>query len=514
MRTAQELIKYFFKNLGLKGHLWLLLNVALMIASSFFVSRVPLAFQDFITSAKNSMGLTPTYVALITCAGYYLLSSFLRDLQLYTFSFVERAISLNIGAQSFGRALMTKEGNVSNFSNFMVSFQGFFTVLFFNVIPVSLDVLFILTALNKTLSGSVTTVFIVFLLGYAVFSISSTAYIAKNQKKFFAMQANSFNQINSVFSVAKLIQRYAANSFSDNYFINQFNNNQDLRIQIGTQRSIQINLINLWSAIFFILIFYFALREMASGQIGFESLIPIESFFFQTLRRLEIFVRAFRDSANNYANLLNYSPWFKDEEDRNTLALAENIDYISDFEQVTIQNGITLVSGPTGVGKSTFLKYLESKFLDSTDFAVVTQNQEFFNGTILENITLGRSVSPERINQLMKDLSLTSVIQALPLGLSTYLDPKNSVLSGGELQRLAIIRAFCLPTTYMLLDEITSAQDKAHEKIVFNFLAEQSTAKKIVMISHSVSAQDICDHQLIFINRGKFLLKSHVAGVN
>lgn len=142
-----------------------------------------------------------------------------------------------------------------------------------------------------------------------------------------------------------------------------------------------------------------------------------------------------------------------------------------------------VVVGPSGSGK-TLLGQVVQKFraydgsltlgnhelrsLSSEDLpgilAVLPQRPHLFNGSIRENIVMGRESITEHALQLaLHDSCLDSWIAALPEGLDTPVGELGSRVSGGEARRIALARALVAETPLLLLDEPTEGLDSMTE---------------------------------------------------
>ena len=197
---------------------------------------------------------------------------------------------------------------------------------------------------------------------------------------------------------------------------------------------------------------------------------------------------------------------------------GETKDVFKNFN-LTVQNGekIALV-GESGCGKSTLLKLL-LRFHDKTGGKIllygqdiseysldklrdmityIPQNNYLFEGTIWENITAGRkleyeAVNDERIVQAAKFAYADEFINKLPLGYDTPITAGGSNLSGGQRQRIAIARAFYKDAPIILMDEPSSALD-IHSEKQFNMAMEQLTEQKIViMVTHRMTSAELFD---------------------
>lgn len=488
------LFKTFLEVLDRNGRAFLFLNIILMLTSSYLMSRTPVIFQKFIDSAGKDLMSNDTLILLFLCGSSYFLSSLLRDLQLYTYGFVDKSVSLNLGRNIFPIAMGQEFGNGVSFSDFLINFQSLFTLLIFTLIPTALDILFILFSFKIMFSSRLGVVFLVFILGYILISVFLTNRIGVWQKKFFSMQALSFAQLGTYFQAHKLFKRLNAYDFIPGAYQRTFSDNLDVKLSIGLKRSCLANFVNFWVAVFFITVFAVAIRDLRVSGGSHSLLIPIEAFFFQTLRRLEIFVRAYRDAVNSFLSLKVYAPWilFRGRGEK----LFGGCDPMREFQ---LQQGMTVVYGPTGSGKTTFLNhFFDKEKAKGTRVLYVGQTEDFFKGTLLENLTIGRSVSLPELEHFVKALNLENVVQRLPDGLNTLINYDTHLISGGEKQRFALLRALIRKSELILLDEVTSAQDPQNEDLVLKVVKQRSLVTPVLMVSHSPAAAQIANQVISF----------------
>ncbi len=152
---------------------------------------------------------------------------------------------------------------------------------------------------------------------------------------------------------------------------------------------------------------------------------------------------------------------------------------------LTINVGQTIAFvGNSGGGKTTLVNLLPrfydaksgSVSIDGTnikDFdlcslrdniAVVFQDNFLFDGTIRENILLGKNDANQAdIDKAIKNACLEEFISKLEKGLDTEIGERGVLLSGGQKQRIAIARAFIKNAPIVILDEATSALDNKSE---------------------------------------------------
>ncbi|BDV44575.1 thiol reductant ABC exporter subunit CydC [Geotalea uraniireducens] len=162
------------------------------------------------------------------------------------------------------------------------------------------------------------------------------------------------------------------------------------------------------------------------------------------------------------------------------------------------------LTGPSGVGKSTYLEILlrfrdyrgsvivggiELRQLAADEMrrlvTVVPQRPHLFNGTIRENLLLANpAAGAAELGQALDDAGLAAWVAALPEGLDTPVGEGGRAVSGGEARRLALARALLKEAPLVLLDEPTEGLDAATERQVVARLAERCRGKTLLVITH------------------------------
>ena len=186
---------------------------------------------------------------------------------------------------------------------------------------------------------------------------------------------------------------------------------------------------------------------------------------------------------------------------------------------VSIKAGesIALV-GPSGAGKSTLINMLcrfqdptaGSIFLDGVDIkefglkdlreaiALVPQKPFLFDMTVKQNIEVGKS---KYTNQSISDSAHASnaidFIMQLPRQFDERLGERASRISGGQLQRLALARAFFRNSPILILDEATSALDSENEEKIQDAMKNLIVGKTTIMIAHRFSSIRLADRILV-----------------
>ena len=120
--------------------------------------------------------------------------------------------------------------------------------------------------------------------------------------------------------------------------------------------------------------------------------------------------------------------------------------------------------------------------------AVVFQDNFLFEGTIRENIKLGKlDATEDEINKAVVDAYLNEFAAELEMGLDTQIGERGVLLSGGQKQRIAIARALLKNAPVVILDEATSALDNKSEAIVQKAIERLMQNRTVFVIAHRLS---------------------------
>jgi ATP-binding cassette subfamily B protein/subfamily B ATP-binding cassette protein MsbA len=172
------------------------------------------------------------------------------------------------------------------------------------------------------------------------------------------------------------------------------------------------------------------------------------------------------------------------------------------------------IVGPNGGGKSTLVNLI-CRFYDPTAghvllddvpltelalhdlrrrIAMVTQQTELFNESILYNIRYGRwDATDEEIIEAAKQAHAHEFISEFPDGYRTMVGPNGFRLSGGQRQRISLARAFLRNAEILVLDEATSQIDVESERLIHEALAKYVKNRTVIMITHRASTLALAD---------------------
>lgn len=133
---------------------------------------------------------------------------------------------------------------------------------------------------------------------------------------------------------------------------------------------------------------------------------------------------------------------------------------------------------------------------------IVPQNVTIFDGSVIYNILLGEQENIENIKKFVVDYGFDSFINTLPQGLFTLLGKQGIMLSGGQKQIVALMRALYRRPQLLILDEFTSNMDNKTEFYFLKVLNKIKLEMSIIYITHRCySIKDIADCIYIFENK-------------
>jgi len=166
------------------------------------------------------------------------------------------------------------------------------------------------------------------------------------------------------------------------------------------------------------------------------------------------------------------------------------------------------IVGPTGAGKTSLINLISRYYefqkgtilLDDynirnldldvlrSKIAVVLQDVFLYNTSILENITIGnRNISREQVIESAKKVGVHEFIMQLPNGYDFEVKERGGLLSSGQRQIIAFIRAYVYQPQLLILDEATSSIDSLSEEFIQNATEEITKSRTSIIIAHRLS---------------------------
>lgn len=188
---------------------------------------------------------------------------------------------------------------------------------------------------------------------------------------------------------------------------------------------------------------------------------------------------------------------------------------------------IITIFGKSGIGKSTLLKAMSNNieyegeiFLNDKNIQEIKpeyyrsivnylpQEPVLFGQTPYENFYMLKKLKIHKNLNFSKD-EIYNYLNELQLS-KDILDKNINLLSGGEKQRIALIRSVLINPKFILLDEPTSALDIFNEEVIFNFLKKLSKKLGIIIVSHSKNIIINADIKILLDKNGYKIFENDI----
>ncbi|MDO5716439.1 MAG: ABC transporter ATP-binding protein [Tissierellia bacterium] len=289
-------------------------------------------------------------------------------------------------------------------------------------------------------------------------------------------------------------------------------------------------------ATYYILVKSVILREMTIGDfifyltlvVGFSEWLNRFTGHISSLKRISISCGKYRE-------------FIMDDKIKEKKPEVEWIETI-EFKDVSFsyQNGVRILKninlklkrgesvaivGENGAGKTTLIKvlsglysptagniFINGKHMDTFSLpsiyeriSVLFQDYFLLPGTLLDNVD-NHTRDKNRAKELMESLGLKSRLDGLKDGIESDLtDLENNRLegfSGGELQKILLVKSLMKNSDVLILDEPTAALDPISEEKLYKEYQRFSKGKISIFISHRITSTRFCD-RIIYLEDGQ-----------
>ena len=208
-----------------------------------------------------------------------------------------------------------------------------------------------------------------------------------------------------------------------------------------------------------------------------------------------------------------------------TFAYAEGLPALKNVSFHARPGETIALVGATGAGKSTLVNLL-TRFYEHTSgkilidgrpireydlralrgaIGVVTQESFLFNGSIRENLLMGKpDASDAELWRAVDAANARGFIERLPAGLESIVGERGVKLSVGEKQRLSIARALLKDPPILILDEATASVDTATERLIQEALERLMFHRTSIVIAHRLSTIVHAD-QILVLDHGRII---------
>lgn len=257
------------------------------------------------------------------------------------------------------------------------------------------------------------------------------------------------------------------------------------------------------------------------------------ALFFMLMRLLTIIGELFQTSSTVISNLkltndiISFSKSINTGREGFKLLDVENIqvsniafshdhhNQIFDNLNIEFEKGYSYaIIGKTGSGKSTLLdlimnfnmpnkglininnvnsvEYNETEFVNKILY--VGQDSMIFNESILYNLQMGSNYDINKIDDILKLVDLYNTIYSFQDGINHFLNYRGTNISGGQKQRLNLVRALLREPEVLILDESVNALDSETRLSVVKNIIEEYKNKIVIFVTHDKDILTLVDN--------------------
>lgn len=282
-----------------------------------------------------------------------------------------------------------------------------------------------------------------------------------------------------------------------------------------------------------IAVYFFGGLSVLNGDLTVGTVLMLVEYVGMLLESLEYFNElgsVYQQASVAYDKLAEIKNEYAHKDGNRELANVNRVEFKNlcfDYGEKTIFKDFNLsltkgklygLYGENGAGKSTLLNLLLGLYmgdyggeicLDGIDIkdlnltkckqtliGVTEQEPLLMKDTLYNNICLGREYDRDTIYQYGKIIGLSSYFDKLPDGLDTEINDKSTNISGGEKQKISILRQMLKNPDVMIFDEPTSALDVESVKLFMAYIEQIKHDKIIIMISHDEAVQNAYDETI------------------
>jgi ATP-binding cassette subfamily B protein/subfamily B ATP-binding cassette protein MsbA len=276
-----------------------------------------------------------------------------------------------------------------------------------------------------------------------------------------------------------------------------------------------------------VIVLWVGARQLMAGKIqtgDLTAFLLLLKFFYdpiESLHQLNQILQAGRAAGERVFDILDAEPEADTTGGRELATITGHVRYenvgFSYAGKTPTVHGVTLdahpgqtiaLVGPTGAGKSTLINLL-TRFYEYDEGVItidgapvhelnkawlrrhigyVTQESFLFNGTVRENLVIGRrDATEEQLWDALKSANADAFVKRLPDLLDTHVGERGVKLSVGEKQRISIARALLRNPPILLLDEATASVDTETERQIQEALEHLMAHRTSFVIAHRLS---------------------------
>ena len=511
----------------------LLLEVLLAsLTLQIFGLATPIITQVVIDKALVQQSLSTLYAMAIALFGIALFEVILSILRVFIFTHTARRLDLSLSAQVFRHLMQLplayfearRVGDTAARVQELENIRQFLTGTALTVILDSLFVVMYL-ALMFYYSVSLTWVALAVIPLFAILILVTTPIVRSWLNETFNQSADTQSFLVETLTGIHAVKAHGVEKTSRDRWEGLFARYVRTNFKASTASQITSNIGNFLTSLSYLLILLFGAKLALNQELTVGQLVAFQMLSARVTGPLLRLVQLWQNlqqvllSVDRLGDVLNVAP----EAELGAGLVLPPLQGQVALEQVffryqpnqepilrgvsfTVQPGMFVgIVGRSGSGKSTLSKLLTRLYLPesgrilidgfdikSADLAslrqqvgVVLQEDFLFNGSILENITLGNpDNTAEQVVEAARLAVAHDFICELPQGYETKIGERGTGLSGGQRQRIALARLFLCGAPILILDEATTALDSETEQQVLQNIQRIAQNRTVFMIAH------------------------------
>ncbi len=499
--------------------------------------------------SSNAEGLLYTFLIV---AAFLIVEAVLQFYQTYLANWVAQSVTLDMRSQLYTHILRFKlkhfdKHPVGSFVTRLVSdIDGIAEIFSNGILSVIGDVLKLVVVIGYMLYTDWQLTLIV--LSPIPVLLIATRIFQKAIKKAFVQVRNEVNRIN-VFvqehvTGMNIVQIFHREHREKERFEKINREHRDANIRSIWAFSIFFPLVELLSAASVALLLWWGMRVASSGTVSLGTILEFILYVFMLYRPIRQLADRFNVlqmgivNAERVFRMFDTEERIADEGHTHLPALLGSIkfqnvwfayneeDWVLKDISFEVKEGETVAFvGATGAGKSSVINLLSRFYefqkgtisVDGTDIhdltlstvrenvAVVLQDVFLFSDTIHNNVTLyNPEITREKVIEAAQAVGAHEYIERLPGGYEYNVRERGGMLSVGQRQLLAFMRAYVYEPTILVLDEATSSIDTESEQLIQRATDRLTEGRTSIVIAHRLSTIQKAD-RIIVLDKGKIV---------